>query len=413
MKKFKKIGIISVNVLLVAAVALCLWLCHSHSQTLLSQRAAEYWQGESETRFGQVSCFFPVTKEAGINDIFSFRAGIESKLNDAGMETQEEQSVWADAYSAFATLTVSGEKGSSEVDAVGVGGDFFLFHPYELLSGSYINGDDLMKDRVVLDYDLAWKLFGSASLDGLSVTINGKPYYIAGVVRRETDKFTARTIPEDAPPMMFMSYEALTELFPETGLSSYELVTANPISGFARQMVEDGFKDSDAMVVENSARYDFTSIWSIFSDFGSRSVIDKGVVLPYWENAARVSEVYIARLWVIMAVLGLFPLICLIWLAVKLIRFICSKLKKGGAAAKEAWDDRYGRMEELKEKKAAKKARKGRAPREKKPRSAKAPRSPAPPKEPSPPEEPPVYDEKAVAMDVESIVREIMEEEQK
>ena len=47
-----------------------------------------------------------------------------------------------------------------------------------------------MKDRVLLDEDLAWLLYGGTDIAGLSMKINGVPYMIAGVVEREQDKFS-------------------------------------------------------------------------------------------------------------------------------------------------------------------------------------------------------------------------------
>ena len=52
-----------------------------------------------------------------------------------------------------------------------VGGQFFEFHPLRLLSGSYIAEGDLSPDRVLLDRELAWELFGGTELTGMSVEV--------------------------------------------------------------------------------------------------------------------------------------------------------------------------------------------------------------------------------------------------
>lgn len=408
MKKYVKIGLIAVNALLLILIGLCLWRCGVYSRTLLSQQAASVWRGQSEERFAQVSAFMSVGKGTSTGEVMRFRYSLDGKLADAGIEAQEGQKLWTDAYSSISTLRVKGEKESSQAKAVGVGGDFFLFHPYELMSGSYLAEDDVMEDRVILDQELAWTLFGGSDLEGMSVTINDRPYYVAGVVRRENDKFTEKAF--SGEPLIFMPLSALQEIDPEVTVMHYELVISNPISGFALQLLQDDFLGGESgggMTVENSGRYSFASIWSIFSDFGSRSVIEKGLILPYWENAARISEVYIARLWVVAAVLGIVPFVCLVWLAVRLVIFLSKKLKQGKAAAKDAWDDRYGKMEELREKRREKRERKARG--EKAPKRRRGRKTPEP--EPEQPSAPLEYDEKAIALDVESIVREIMEEQ--
>ncbi len=354
MKTKKKILLYAVNALVLILIGICFLRIHSYSNILSSQQAASYWKGDSEERFAQVSCFFPVNNLANIDLINTFRKTIGSKLVDAGMEPkkEEEGEYWTDCYSATDSLTVKGDRNSSEVTAIGVGGDFFLFHPYVLLSGSYINEDDLMEDRVVLDYELAWKLFGGTALEGMTVTIDGKPYYVAGVVRRETDKFSDKAYKGE--PVMFMSYTALTALKENTGINCYEIAMPDHISKFAKSFVQESFKTAKGVVVENSTRYNFTSIFKMFEDFGDRSIADTGVSYPYWENAARISEVYIARLYVFILLLLIFPLICLILLAARLIKFIIAKLKILKFKVWDAWDDRYAREAAWKERRKQK-----------------------------------------------------------
>ena len=359
MKKYltkRNIIFTAINLLLLILIGLCLWKCSVYSNTLLSQQAAEVWRGESKERFAQVSCFLPETAKTDVNSIRSFQKKIDQKLAEAGVEQPEEGQLWADAYSVRGTVQVSGDKGSSAATAVGVGGDFFLFHPYYLMSGSYIYPDDIMQDRVVIDSDLAWKLFGSSSLEGMTLEINGTPYYITGVVQRENDKFTQKAFSQD--PLIFMSQAAYEHITEDSGIDCYELVMLDPISDYAKTVVKENFPVGNGEVVSNSTRYDFSAIFGIFKNFGSRVMRTVPVALPYWENAARLSEEYIARLWVIMAILGLFPLVCLVWLLVLLFKWLSKKLGQGAAAAKEAWEDRYGRMEECKQRRLARRRKK-------------------------------------------------------
>ena len=401
MKNKKKILLYAVNALLLILIGVCLLRSNYYSNLLLSQQASKYWAGESEERFAQVSCFFPVNNSAPIDTIYSFRKTIDNKLIEVGVEPKEEGKNWTDCYSAINSLTVSGDRDSSEATVVGVGGTFFLFHPYQLVSGSYIYDDDLMKDRVVLDYELAWKLFGGTSLEGMTVKINGNPYYIAGVVHRETDKFSKKAF--SGEPAIFMPYSTLSALKEGTAISCYELSMPDPISKFVKSFTQESFKTQKGVVVENSARYAFTSIYSIFSHFGSRSMATNGVIYPYWENAARVSEVYIARLYVFILLLSLIPLICLAILAVRLIKLVRVKLKRAGFLLWDAWDDRYARQAARKERKALKRRTKNLREHKQRPRLIKkAPKKRAETQE--------ALSEKETALDIESIVREIMEE---
>lgn len=349
-----KVYIILAAVLIPFAVLIVVCACKwtGYANILLSQKAAEAWAGDSRERFAQVSVFFPEAAQGSVDDVMSFRPNIDAKLIAAGLEEPDAGRLWTDAYSGLSTVQVKGDRGSSAATAVGVGGDFYLFHPYEMLSGSFISDADLMGDRVVLDYDLAWKLFGASSLDGMSVTIDGKPYYVAGVVKRESDGFTAMAY-TDANPMIFMDYRTMKDLDTTAGITCYETAMADPISGYAKSVAQEYFKDR-AVVVENSARYDFGHILSYFTEYGKEQIQDSGVDFPYWENAARVSEVYIARLLLIIALLSLVPLACIVWLVVELIKTLVGIIKRGGREAYEAWDDRYARRAAREERKLAK-----------------------------------------------------------
>lgn len=272
--------------------------------TLQSQRAAERFKGESDGRFGQVSAYFPVSKGVKEEDIYAFRQKLTAAYPEEAADTKSGGVLYDDAYSIQAEVTVSGERGSAEVAAIGIGGDFFAFHPLYLRDGGYISGSDLMHDRVVLDEELAWQLFGGVELSGMSVTIDGKSYQIAGVVSREDDFASKKTYTAGAG--MFMAYDALSAVSGgDAEISCYEIVCSDPVKGFLLSRVSESFPD--AMTVQNSGRFSAGRIFGIIGDFGERSVLTSGAVLPYWENAARVLEDYRAVFLLLSVIFAVFP----------------------------------------------------------------------------------------------------------
>ena len=128
----------------------------------LSQSAAERWSSEGDA--SQVSCFFSV--DAGMTEdrIIEFQHTIDGALTDAAVlqeSTNPGARLWADAYSADGKVTISSDKTSLSADAIGIGGDFFLFHPLQLLFGSFFSGNDLMQEYCVIEEDEAWPLLRS------------------------------------------------------------------------------------------------------------------------------------------------------------------------------------------------------------------------------------------------------------
>lgn len=316
--KKQRVLLIVCACLLVFAIICCavtVWL----GGLLESQYAHERWRGENEQRFAQVSCFFPVGSELDANELLSMGSRLDEKLLGAGLESPDTGCLYVQAYSAKGKINVSGTRGETECSALGIGGDFFVFHPLRLRSGSYISGDDLMEDRVLLDEELAWKLFGGVELEGMTVTIDGRPFYVAGVVERETDFASQRAYSEGAG--IFMSYDVLLQLGAVSGVSCYELVCADPISGFAKTAVSELLSaDGTNPVVENSSRFTLGGIIDVISSFGTRSGNTQGVIYPYWENAARMTEDYMALCLVLTAVFAALPAGCACVLAVSLLR---------------------------------------------------------------------------------------------
>lgn len=304
-----------INGLLVLLALVCLLFLHRVCTTLPTLNAANTWAGESEMPFAQLACYLPNDQTLEEQDIWSFRQTLEKQLTDAALEAPENGSLYTDAYSGQGTLTVTAERGNAQVSVIGVGGDYFRFHPLQLRSGSYLAETDLMQDRVILDEELAWKLFGGMDLTGLSVTINGADYYVAGVVSREDDRYSSIAYSDGAG--MFMSYSALKACNDSVSINCYEIVMPNTITSFAKNMVQEHFPLKDGIVVENSSRYSLENLLNVIGDFGKRSMGLNGIIYPYWENAVRLTEDYAALLLVLTVLFALMPVISVTVLAVR------------------------------------------------------------------------------------------------
>ena len=162
--------------------------------TQYTQQMAERWSEQGNV--AQVSCFFAANSDTTEDTILMFEHGIDSALTEASVVQESENPgarLWADAYSADGKITLTNGKSSVSADAIGIGGDFFLFHPLRLINGAYFSGNDLMQDYCVIDEDAAWQLFGSYDVAGMTVYISGIP---SGRVRR-TGQHTGLCIPAD------------------------------------------------------------------------------------------------------------------------------------------------------------------------------------------------------------------------
>ncbi len=292
-----------------------LFTAHRLGGSQLSQTAAERWSSNGDA--AQVSCFFSVNARITEDRLIEFEHGIDQALTDASVVQESENPgarLWADAYSADGTLTLSSDKTSITADAVGIGGDYFLFHPLQLLYGSYFSGNDLMQDYCVLDEDAAWQLFGSNDIAGMTVYVNKTPLIVTGVVERPAGRLEEAAGLDST--LVYVSYRTLSELGRNNGINHYEIVMPDPVTGFAKKYIQEnlGSDEKNTEVVENSQRYSFVSRLKLLTQFGTRSMNGKAIIYPYWENIARGYED-------ILAVVTLFELLFLLYPSVLAVVF--------------------------------------------------------------------------------------------
>lgn len=254
-----------------------------------AQMAAARWSEEKSV--SQVSCFFSENAAISKDRIQMLEHTVDNALQEASVVNESENPsarLWADAYGVTGTVTISNDNGSLSADAIGIGGDFFLFHPLKLLSGAYFSGNDLMQDYCIIDQDAAWQLFGSNNVAGMTVYIDGMPHIVSGVVERPEGRLEKAAGLDGS--FVYLTYDTFEKLNKDTDIDYFEIVMPNPVTGFAYGFVLEQLGDSDGRkteVIENTTRYSFVNCAKRILEFGTRSMNGKAIIYPYWENIAR------------------------------------------------------------------------------------------------------------------------------
>lgn len=295
------------------------WFTSYKSGSLLPQQMAKRWADAGEA--AQISCFFSQGTEIKKENFPAFEAELRKALQEealTGTSAKEGARMWASAYSGTGEITLTNGKKSVTAKAIGVGGDFFLFHPLQLLNGNFFSGSDVMQDYVVIDEDMAWQLFGSNDVAGMQVTIGGVPHMVSGVIRREEGHMNHAA--GNDVTTVYVSYASLEAYGISQGINCYELVMPNPITGYGLNLVKEkiGIDEKNMICIENSSRYSFLSLGKILFAFGSRSMSEKAIIFPYWENVARGWEDIFALLLLFRMILLFIPIVMLLVLLVKL-----------------------------------------------------------------------------------------------
>lgn len=276
--------------------------------SLESQQMAQRWDKKGKST--QVSCFISENTKITTQQLTNLEHAVDAALQDVSITTENEHArLWADAYSARGEITVESSKTSVTSTAIGVGGDFFLFHPLPLLNGAYFSDDDLMQDYVIIDEDAAWQLFGSNDVAGMEVTIKGIPHIIKGVIKREAGRMNDKAGNDKIT--FYVSYNSLSTYGTCKGINTYEIVMPNPISKFALKTVKEkiGIEETNIELVENTNRYSIPSLITVLLGFGTRSMNQKGIIYPYWENVARGYEDVLAMILLWKGIFLFIPLV--------------------------------------------------------------------------------------------------------
>ena len=306
MKKFQiTAGILAlVSLLMIGIFTL---VQNSLGSRLDDQSVTERWAADG-TRYAQLSAF--ISPSAGVDEDsvrHSMTSSLDSAYVEASIDANENARLYAYSYSGETTVSVSKinqetgmtAKSGVTATAAGVGGDFFIFHRLKLLSGSYIDTNDLvLNDTIIMDNNLAWQFFGSPDVVGQSLVINGKTCYISGVC--EPEKAYEEFYGEN--PRIYMSYSLLNELV-GLNVTCVETCMPDPVKNFAADILKKSLNapENQIEIIENSARFTDSGLFERLKTFSERSVRTKLVAYPYWENAAvilvdRAAILYVGKL---------------------------------------------------------------------------------------------------------------------
>lgn len=255
---------------------------------LSDQKMAQRWSKDGG--YAQVSVFFRPGSVTMPDDLGYTEYQILQALSQESIVPDPEKPgsrLLASCYSAEGKISFQTSYGKADLNAMGVGGDFFLLHEYDFISGSGLSTNDVNSDYCVIDESSAWKLFGSPDVAGQMVFIGDIPVTVKGVFRSPKGKIY--DVAGLKPDLCFMNYDFLSEHgFCDT-LSTYEVVLPNPVPGYAAEKVTKylGIDESSAEIVDNTARPGFGSRLKNTKLLKYRTMRVAAVAYPYWENIAR------------------------------------------------------------------------------------------------------------------------------
>lgn len=289
----------------ISAVIVCL-LAVCGLSALIGSAAGNACDGQfawksygSSVRYGQYSLFLAADSTVYEDSVFTWRLAVLNALTQASVSAENDDArLTADAYSAKGTALLSVPSGRSvSVTLTGISADYGLFHPMKMISGSFAVSDAGDPQNVMIDAETAWELYGSYDVCGMEIYIDSEPMTVGGVFEKKTGKAYGTDL------RAYIPYTAYECMYGDGGISVYEMLLPDPVSGFGLNIFKSTVSVGDSgEIYENSGRFGyFRLIGNLFS-IDERLMRTSDITLPPYENEARAAE-YTAGIFALITVI--------------------------------------------------------------------------------------------------------------
>lgn len=330
-----------------------------------AQTAADRWAGDSGKRYRQVSLFaqgqaqpngapplyIDAERSIDIATLAVIRESLNTIVESSATESEKNQKkkdkneevtsmskLWIDAYSSEAKaqlFAVIGEKTSEtsvETSITGVSGNYSLFHPMEILSGSFLASEVIDSQDIVINEQLAWNMFKSYEVTGLKIIIGSRVYTVVGVVRESASESDLLAGSDKARAYIY--FEELANLIPSSGPESnlplqenisseggetdpitqdnlaimcYEAVLPDQISGIAENDLKSSiaaYNDSakNFLVISNTGRFGLFRLADGVFPVGENAAVQSKFTYPTSELSAQIAESLLVYWWTILLI---------------------------------------------------------------------------------------------------------------
>lgn len=309
--------------------------------------AGERWSASGEP-YAVISLYTEDGSAMSKDQVESYASSMDAALLSASVEGAENGRVWTYAYSTDVLRSVTGPKSSANAAITACGGDFFVFHPLNFIYGTSFLNDASIPNGVVIDENLAWKIFGAIDVVGMDMSVGDVTLTVVGITAAERSSEPYEYTYGDTP-RIYMNYSAYYKINGQAAdITTYEVTLPNPVKSFAMNIFKTAVtvNEDTTSLSETSARYGVANRFENMKQLKYSWVRGDKVSYPYWENEARMIDYTCAIIMffeVIFLAIGVFSM---------LFSFIL--LRVSGFTVTDVVKKRYGKFEEERAKRPVK-----------------------------------------------------------
>lgn len=294
---------------------------------------------KTQLRYAQISFFVAENAALSPERVSYIEEGVAEALTADSYEAPEGARLfltngYGEIDAAFSAVSEAKDGTAVSTKLCCTGSDFFTFHPHDFVSGWYYTADVMAEPVVVVNEQLAFRLYGSINVTGKELTLFGHRVSIIGVTSGPTSKKERARWAGNDDPVAYLPAEFLEQLGISCGFTSFELLLPNPVKDYAKKLAEAqiGIDPSQYELVENTGRYSLKNTVTRLFSAGDRVMKTSAVYYPFWENAARRTDRSCGPAAVAIILFTAIPALYLLFV-LGILFFNKEKLIKAGAAA--------------------------------------------------------------------------------
>ena len=314
MGKYKKYLISGLIVSLICALVfgILYLIIHINVSSLESQNTADRWRTD-EIRYSQMSAF--ISENAGFDlqtAQYTENSIIERLSTDSYVSDDKKRIAITNSVSKT-KMSFSTSFDSSEAEVFYTDSDHFIFHPHSFVYGWHYTGDEIMKNYIVLNEELAFRIFGGTDVAGMIVNVDGTECTVVGVTSGPLSS-AERKEWNEKQPIAYVMQGFKEEYDNSLPIISFEVLLPNPVKDYASAIFKEAVRiDEDKVeIVENTGRGKYLKLVKEFFSSDRSMMRNNTVYYPHWENAARKVYNDVKPLVLISLVFGIIPIIYLL-----------------------------------------------------------------------------------------------------
>lgn len=278
--------------ILAAAALICgiLELCVLGMRNSLDYLDAGKRWSRGQERYAVVGMYTEAAAGISPDQAMGWVRSVDAGLLEASVTPKEGGRSWAWCCGADAVLPVTGTKGTVNAKTLAVEGDFFTFHQLAFRFGGGFLYDNSNPMGVVLDRDLAWRVYGAENIVGMTVTIMGEEFTVVGITDRESSSAAYKKAYGETP-RMYMSLAGYAKIG-GGNVSFFEAALPNSVRGFAKNIFSNAVRVNEdvSVTLEVTDRFSLKNRYENMKELAYAWVSVNKIEFPYWENEARVCD---------------------------------------------------------------------------------------------------------------------------